>query len=69
MIASASSAYSPGGGLETHRTAARRLELSAELPQIPAADRALADIRTGKANGPIGRIPGRSRSPASTACA
>ena len=43
-------AYSPGGGLElTDRGEA--LELSAELPPIPGADRALDDIRTGKANG------------------
>ncbi len=43
-------AYSPGGGLElTDRGEA--LELSAELPPIPGADRALDDIRTGRANG------------------
>ena len=43
-------AYSPGGGLEL-RDEGGSLELSAELPPIPAADRALDDIRTGKANG------------------
>ena len=43
-------AYSPGGGLEL-RDGDGTLELTAELPPIPAADRALDDIRTGKANG------------------
>ena len=43
-------AYSPGGGLEL-RDEGGSLELTAELPPIPAADRALDDIRTGRANG------------------
>ena len=43
-------AYSPGGGLEL-RDEGGSLELTAELPPIPAADRALDDIRTGKVNG------------------
>ena len=43
-------AYTPGGGLELADGDAA-LELTAELPPIPAADRALDEIRTGKANG------------------
>ena len=43
-------AWMPGGGLEL-QDADGALELSAELPPIPAADRALAEIRAGKANG------------------
>ena len=43
-------AWHPGGGLEL-ADRGEALELSAELPPIPAADRALDDIRTGKANG------------------
>ena len=43
-------AFMPGGGLELVDEGGS-LELSAELPPIPAADRALDDIRTGKANG------------------
>ena len=43
-------AWHPEGGLElTDRGEA--LELSAELPTIPAADRALEEIRTGQTNG------------------
>ena len=40
----------PGGGLEL-RDEDGAMILSAELPPIPAADRALDDIRTGKATG------------------
>ena len=43
-------AWHPGGGLELAERG-ESLELSAELPPIPAADRALDDIRTGKATG------------------
>ena len=43
-------AYMPGGGLELVN-GERSLELTAELPPIPAADRALEDIRTGKVTG------------------
>ena len=43
-------AYLPGGGLEL-READGALELAAELPPIPAADRALEEIRTGKTTG------------------
>ena len=43
-------AWHPGGGLELAERG-EALELSAELPPIPAADRALDDIRTGKAAG------------------
>ena len=43
-------AWMPGGGLELV-DASDALELSAELPPIPAADRALDDIRTGRATG------------------
>ena len=43
-------AWHPGGGLEL-ADRGEALELSAELPPIPAADRALDDIRTGKATG------------------
>ena len=43
-------AWMPGGGLELV-DATDALELSAELPPIPAADRALDDIRTGRATG------------------
>ena len=43
-------AWHPEGGLElTDR--GEVLELSAELPPIPAADRALEEIRSGKTNG------------------
>ena len=43
-------AWHPEGGLElTDRGEA--LELAAELPPLPAADRALDEIRTGKTNG------------------
>ena len=43
-------AWHPGGGLElTDRGEA--VELAAELPPIPAADRALEEIRGGKTNG------------------
>ena len=43
-------AWHPGGGLEL-ADRGEALELTAELPPIPAADRALDDIRTGKATG------------------
>ena len=43
-------AWHPGGGLELSDRG-EALELTAELPPIPAADRALDDIRTGKATG------------------
>ena len=43
-------AWLPGGGLEL-ADRGEALELSAELPPIPAADRALDEIRTGKTNG------------------
>ena len=43
-------AYMPGGGLELVN-GERALELTAELPPIPAADRALEEIRTGKVTG------------------
>ena len=43
-------AYSPGGGLEL-RDEGGSLELTAELPPIPAADRALDEIRAGKVTG------------------
>ena len=43
-------AYQPGGGLELV-DGERSLELTAELPPIPAATRALEEIRTGKVTG------------------
>ena len=43
-------AWHPGGGLE-FADRGEALELTAELPPIPAGDRALDDIRTGKATG------------------
>ena len=43
-------AWMPDGGLEL-ADGDGALELSAELPPIPAGNRALDDIRTGKANG------------------
>ena len=43
-------AYSPGGGLDLVDGDAR-LELIAEVAPIPAGDRALDEIRTGKATG------------------
>ena len=43
-------AWHPGGGLELSDRG-EALELTAELPPIPAADRALEEIRTGKATG------------------
>ena len=43
-------AWHPGGGLEL-ADQGEALELSAELPPIPAADRALDEIRAGKTLG------------------
>ena len=43
-------AWMPDGGLELQDTG-DALELIADLPRIPAADRALDEIRTGKTNG------------------
>ena len=43
-------AWHPGGGLEL-ADRGEALELTAELPPIPAADRALDEIRTGKVTG------------------
>ena len=43
-------AYMPNGGLELEDRGTA-VELSAELPPIPAADRALEEIRGGKTNG------------------
>ena len=43
-------AYTGGGGLEL-RNGPHALEVSATLPRIPAADRALADIQAGKLRG------------------
>ena len=43
-------AWHPGGGLEL-RDEGGALVLSAEVPPIPAGDRALEEIRTGKATG------------------
>ena len=43
-------AYMPNGGLELSG-GDDALELAAELPPIPAADRALEEIRTGKTTG------------------
>ena len=43
-------AYMPGGGLELAGDG-DAVELAAELPPIPAADRALDEIRSGKRNG------------------
>ena len=43
-------AHTDGGGLEL-RNGPHALEVSATLPRIPAADRALADIQAGKLRG------------------
>ena len=43
-------AWCPGGGLEL-RQDADALTMVAQLPPIPAADRALAEIRSGRATG------------------
>ena len=43
-------AWHPGGGL-TLKQDSQALTLRADLPPIPAADRALAEIRAGRANG------------------
>ena len=43
-------AYHPGGGLEL-LAGVQAVELAAELPPIPAADRALQEIRDGKTTG------------------
>ena len=43
-------AWHPGGGL-TLDNGRQALAMRAELPPIPAADRALAEIRAGRANG------------------
>ena len=43
-------AWHPRGGLEL-RNEADALRMSAELPPIPAADRALAEVRAGRASG------------------
>ena len=43
-------AYTDGGGLELRDTAAA-LEVVATLPKIPAAERALAEVRDGKLRG------------------
>ena len=43
-------AWHPGGGLELDNGRAS-LAMRAELPPIPAADRALADVRAGRVNG------------------
>ena len=43
-------AYTGGGGLEL-RDGPEALEVSATLPRIPAADRALADVQAGKLRG------------------
>ena len=43
-------AWHPGGGLELSDRG-EALELTAELPPIPAADRALDEIRSGKVTG------------------
>ena len=43
-------AYQPGGGLEL-TDQGEALELTADLPPIPAADRALDEIRAGKVTG------------------
>ena len=43
-------AWHPGGGLEL-ADRGEALELSAELPPIPAADRALEEIRAGRTTG------------------
>ena len=43
-------AYLPGGGLEL-TDQGEALELTADLPPIPAADRALDEIRAGKVTG------------------
>ena len=44
-------AWHPGGGLEPWRAAAPMLTMRAELPPIPAADRALAEIKAGRVDG------------------
>ena len=46
----AAAAWHPGGGLEL-RQDADALRMVAELPPIPAADRALAEVRSGRATG------------------
>ena len=43
-------AWHPGGGLELEN-GRQALTMRAELPPIPAADRALAEIRAGRVNG------------------
>lgn len=43
-------AYHPGGGLDLAITS-RDVHLAAELPPIPAADRALEKIRSGRTTG------------------
>ena len=43
-------AWFPGGGVEI-RDSEAALTMSADLPPLPAADRALAEVRAGKLNG------------------
>ena len=43
-------AYLPGGGLKLTETP-QALRMAAELPPIPAADRALAEVRSGRLAG------------------
>ena len=44
-------AWSPGGGLSSWLTAPDAMRMTAELPPIPAADKALDEVRAGAATG------------------
>ena len=55
-------AHTDGGGLAA-RHGRKRLEVSASLPKIPAADRALAAVHDGETPGVLNRVSRRNRAP------